>query len=277
MTSDSLLAQFGLDISFKNIVSPLTSVVWLSIVIDSFWRTISIPEEKITRNYVDYLMLQHTVAALFGSLLYIAKCVSPLNCMLQMLRDNHLQNIILISPEFKKDLNWLNTPLLQYNRTPYYDQRICHTEVYLDDWLTGLGGNFFGLLSPSSKSHMTYNILHLENGNKIVVLNILAVCLSNQRIKVHCHNMTVMEVLKNCGPKDATVANFARKILLVCVIFKDWGLNPLFLPSCCILLNNITKITNKCLVVINGPIISSLFLSSIGEFHLNLVWLTLMS
>ena len=33
-----------------------------------------------------------------------------------------------------------------------------------------------------------------------------------------------------------------------------WALNPLFLPSCYVLLNNITKITNKCLVVINGPI-----------------------
>ena len=33
-----------------------------------------------------------------------------------------------------------------------------------------------------------------------------------------------------------------------------WGLNPLFLPSR-IFLNNITKITIKCLVVINGSII----------------------
>ena len=41
------------------------------------------------------------------------------------------------------------------------------------------------------------------------------------------------------------------------LILLTWGLNPLFLPSCSILLNNVTKITTKCLVVINGPIILS--------------------
>ena len=45
--------------------------------------------------------------------------------------------------------------------------------------------------------------------------------------------------------------NLATKLITK----KAWGLNPLFLLSGCILLNNITKITDKCLVVINGPII----------------------
>ena len=51
--------------------------------------------------------------SLLGSLLYITKCVKParyfLNRMLQLLRDNVHNDIIILTLEFFKDLAWFNT------------------------------------------------------------------------------------------------------------------------------------------------------------------------
>ena len=95
----NLLSELGLDISYKKLVPPSTSIVCLGILINTVDRTISIPPKKLqdivhtctnweTKTYCSKNQLQ----ALLGSLLYITKCVKParifLNRILQLLRDN---------------------------------------------------------------------------------------------------------------------------------------------------------------------------------------------
>ena len=57
--------------------------------------------------------------SLLGSLLYITKCVKParyfLNLMLQLLRDNTHEDIIVLNLEFFKYVAWFNTFLKSYN------------------------------------------------------------------------------------------------------------------------------------------------------------------
>ena len=94
-----LLADLGLDISFKKLVPPSTSVTCLGIQIDTIQRTISIPHSKLqeivklcqtwaSKTYGRKRYLQ----SLLGSLLYITKCVAParyfLNQMIELLRLN---------------------------------------------------------------------------------------------------------------------------------------------------------------------------------------------
>ena len=67
---------------------------------------------------------------------------------------------------------------------------------------------------------MDYNISHLEILNIAVALKVWAKHCVNKRIKVHCDNMAMVEVLRNGRARDNTLALLARNIWLVCAIFN---------------------------------------------------------
>ena len=209
-----LLIELGLDISLKKLVPPSTSVVCMGILVDSIAKTVSIPADKLqeilqlcsfwtTKTYCS----KHDLQSLLGSLLYVTRCVKHsryfLNRMLQLLRNNVQSRKILITPDFRKDLAWFNQFLTQYNGVTYYDTNYCHIEVHLDACLSGLGASFEYMVYalPIPKNHNNYNILHLELLNIVVALKVWAVHWSNRRIKIHCNNMAVVEVLQKVGPE----------------------------------------------------------------------------
>ena len=67
---------------------------------------------------------------------------------------------------------------------------------------------------------MNYNIAHLEILNIVVALKVWAQYWANKRIKVHCNNMAVVEVLRNGRARDNTLALLARNISLICAMFN---------------------------------------------------------
>ena len=78
-----LLSDLGLDISYKKLVSVITSVVCLGIRIDTVDR-ISIPSQKLQdivnmcRNWLNKTYCsKNQLQSLLGNLLYITKCVKP--------------------------------------------------------------------------------------------------------------------------------------------------------------------------------------------------------
>ena len=162
----NLLADLGLEISYKKLVPPSTSVVCLGILIDTIDRTISIPPEKfqdianMCRNWTNKTYCSKSqLQSLLGSLLYITKCVKParifLNRMLQILRDNIDNTKIILTLEFFKDLAWFNQFLSQFNGVTYYDQKFSRIPIYLDACLTGLGRGHGGrvvTLSPPTSA-----------------------------------------------------------------------------------------------------------------------------
>ena len=228
-----LLLELGLDISLKKLVPPSTSVICLGILVDSITKAVSIPADKLqeiiqlcaywtTKTYCSKQDLQ----SLLGSLLYVTRCVKHsryfLNRMLQMLRNNVQSRKILITPDFRKDLPWFNQFLTQYNGVTYYDTNYCHTEVHLDACLSGLGASFESMVYalPIPKNHNNYNIVHLELLNIVVALKVWAVHWSNRRIKLHCDNMAVVEVIQKGRARDATLALMARNVWLTCALFN---------------------------------------------------------
>ena len=192
----NLLQQLGLDISTKKLVPPATSVVCLGILIDSVHKTVSIPPDKLSQinamcrdwNEKTYCSKKDP-QSLLGSLLYITKCVKSaryfLNRMLYLLRNNHTKSKILLTAEFKKDLNWFNSFLIHYNGVTFYDHKYCHFEVHLDASLTGLGGIFKNMVYalPFPAGHENNTIVHLEILNVVVALKIWASHWSNHRKK----------------------------------------------------------------------------------------------
>ena len=124
--------------------------------------------------------------------------------MLKLLRDNHDKTKFLITPEFQKDLAWFNSFLSHYNGVTYYEQTNCQFEVHLDACLTGLGGSYESMVYalPIPRDFMNYNIAHLEILNIIVALKVWAQHWANRRIKIHCDNMSMVEVLRNGRARD---------------------------------------------------------------------------
>ena len=70
------------------------------------------------------------------------------------------------------------------------------------------------------KGYMNYNIAHLEILNIVVALKVWAEHWANERIKVHCDNMAVVEVLCNGRARDNTLTLLTRNIWLICAMFN---------------------------------------------------------
>ena len=201
-----LLQQLGLDISTKKLVPPSTSVVCLGILIDSVNKTVSIPPDKLSqinvmckkwddKTYCGKKDLQ----SLLGSLLYITKCIKPARYFLN--RMLHLTH---------------------YNGVTFYDKKYCHVELHLDVSLTGIGGVFKNMVYalPLPRGYNQYTIVHLEILNVVVTLKIWANHWCNQRIKIYCDNMAVVEVLRAGRARDQILVTCARNIWLICAIYN---------------------------------------------------------
>ena len=72
---------------------------------------------------------------------------------------------------------------------------------------------------PIPKGYLNYNIAHLEILNIIVALKVWATYWANRRIRIHCNNMAVVEVLNSGKARDSTLSVIARNISLICAIF----------------------------------------------------------
>ena len=110
-----LLADLGLDISYKKLVPPDKAVICLGILINTIDKTISIPAKK--------LLEITNICNNWTTRTYCCKRDLLLQKrMLQLLRDNFHSSKILLSQEFFRDLAWFRVFLSQYNGVTYYDQ-----------------------------------------------------------------------------------------------------------------------------------------------------------
>ena len=145
----SLLQDLGLDISEKKLCPPDTKVICLGILFDTVDRTIFIPPNKLSEivkvchDWPDKkVVTKNQLQSLLGLLLYINKCVKParyfLNRMLHLLRDNFVNDHIVLTQTFLKS----------YNGITIYDIKPLNIRMYLDAFLQGLGGCYETLFTP---------------------------------------------------------------------------------------------------------------------------------
>ena len=228
-----LLQDLGLEISTSKLVEPTTVAVCLGIEINTINRTLRIPQPKlqeiqhichsyVTKNKVTKPQFQ----SLLGSLLYITKCVKParffLNRMLFLLRQHASKNYVILNEDFKKDLNWFNTFLFQYNGITFYDNPPIQDKVFLDASLQGMGGAFRNMVYslPFPKGFKNYTIVHLEILNIVVALKVWGSVWKDHIIEVKCDNMAVVEVLNTGRARDLMLATSARNIWLLTSMYN---------------------------------------------------------
>ena len=159
----NLLLDLGFDISEKKVVTPATKVTCLGVEINSENFTVSITEEKIQ----DILNIcnmwsdkthctKRELQSLLGKLLYITKCVKSscffLNRMLELLRSSHKQDKIILTQDFKQDLNLFKEFVPKFNGTAFFVHNQIHHEIELDACLQGIGARW-GNRVYASKNH----------------------------------------------------------------------------------------------------------------------------
>ena len=135
--------------------------------------------------------------------------------MLQLLRQCHKVNDIILNQEFHKDLNWFCVFLQSFNGITIYDLEVSPECIYLDAPLPELGGCFnnmeyaIGIFSGFRE----YTILHLEMVNMIVALKLWDPLWANKRIRIQCDHQAMVDVLSTGRARHGILATCACNVL----------------------------------------------------------------
>ena len=110
----------------------------------------------------------------------------------------------------------------QYNGITFYDNQRIDEVIYLDACLTGLGGTFNNMVYtlPIPLNHGGFNINHLEMINIMVAIKIWGQIWANKKVRIHCDNLPVVEVLNSGRARDDTLATCARNIWLLSALYN---------------------------------------------------------
>ena len=223
----ALLSDLGFDISHKKIVEPATRVTCLGVDIDTVDFTVSIPPDKVSQilsecqlwlNRVECTKRQ--LQSLLGKLLYITKCVRIsrpfLNRMLDLLRASDKFTKIILTTEFKQDLNWFLQFLPRFNGKAFISHRQVTEEIELDASLQGLGARWgqYVYTVPIPLGYKDFSIVHLEMLNILVAIRTWSHQWGGKAIKIACDNQAVVSVLNSGKTRDLTLAAIARNIFM---------------------------------------------------------------
>ena len=226
-TLHKLLTELGFDISHKKVVSPATKVVCLGVEIDTEKFTVFITKDKIEeiislcKKWTDKTYCsKKELQSLLGKLLYITKCVKSsrffLNRMLELLRNAGKRERIVITAEFRRDLNWFDQFSQKFNGTAFFSHIPVKHNIELDACLQGLGARWgnsvYAVALPLGYKQMT--IVHLEMLNIMVTIRTWGKFWAGQKICIHCDNQAVVCVLTTGKTKDSILAAIARNILM---------------------------------------------------------------
>ena len=221
----ALMAELGLTVSNKKLVSPATCVTCLGVMIDTVTGTIAIPPEKLATILSEVRQWLHRDVAskrqlqsILGLLLYVHKCVRParvfLNRMLDLLRSAHGRQKIFLTPEFKRDLRWFAKFLPTYNGVSLYDHKPIGATLELDACLTGFGGHCgrYVYHLPIVRGFMKRSIVHLEMVNILIAIRLFKFLWKGRKTLIKCDNEAVVSVLKTGRTRDPYLAACGRNI-----------------------------------------------------------------
>ena len=226
-----VVEQIGLPINKSKLFPPTTKLAILGITVNVEQRTFSIPPEKreeissICREMLlRYQMSKRELQSLVGKLLYIPRCVrgsrACLNRMLQLLRDHHQSNTVILSRDFQMDLLWFLKLLNSFNRIVVFRRNPVSQVVHMDATLTRVGG-IWG--SRAYTAEIPYDIssnasiTHLEMYNIVIASRLWAYELQDSVISLKCDNESAMSVC-NSGKTRDTFLNLClyELWLLIC-------------------------------------------------------------
>ena len=201
-------------------------------------NTLSIEHNKLQDIYLECVKFNNkkyvtnrAFQSLLGKLIYIHKCVSParvfINRMLALFSNNYDKERIHLTAEFFKDLAWFLTFLPQFNRISFITKKaIPHNHaLHVDASLTGLGGVWCNRVYATPiipLLHFDLKIVHLEMLSLLVAIRKWKRFWSHSKVKVHCDNMAVVQVVGSGKTKDPYLAACLRNLWLLTILTHIW-------------------------------------------------------
>ena len=228
-----LISELGFDISTNKLVPPTTKAVCLGILINTEDFSMSIPTEKLreiqetVKNWqFKKKCTKKQLQSLLGHLLYISKCVKFsrgfLNRMLELLRDNHGKNQVVLNDTFFRDLTWFKKFMNSFNGVSFFALKRDNLTIELDACSTGFGAIYHREVYhiPLPEAYKQVNIAMLEMLNVFVAISVWKLAWRNKQIQVRCDNMAVVHVLRSGKTRDRLLGACARNIFMVCALFN---------------------------------------------------------
>ena len=204
----ALVLELGFEISEKKVVKHATKVTCLGIDIDTKQFTVSIPPEKTAeiltecQSWADKQeCTKRQLQSLLGKLLYITKCVRLsrpfLNRMLDLLRSLDKLSKILLTIDFKRDLNWFLEFIPKFNGIAFIFHHPITEEIELDASLQGLGARWgsqvYSIRIPLGYENMA--IVHLDMLNILVAIRVWGPYCIGKVIRTACDRLWLWSLI----------------------------------------------------------------------------------
>ena len=213
----NLITTLGLPINEDKVSAPVEELTCLGIQINARTGVLIIPQQKMcevkqlckdwaSQAYATRKSLQKLV----GHLLYLHKCIRPArlftNRILQLLRSTPHTGRISLNASFYKDINWFIKFMDLFNGVAkIHRKEEQFTEVFVDACLEGIGAYTQGHVYYSKIPEcykLSLTIVHLEMLNVLVAFRVWGLRWQDKKIRIHCDNAAVVQVLNRGCSRD---------------------------------------------------------------------------
>ena len=231
-------ARLGIPVAVHKVEGPTTVLIFLGIEFDTIHMTMRLPAEKLER--LKALIRQwlgkkaakkREILSLIGELAHAAKVVTAGRTFMRRMLDvahsrPRLDHWIRLSQEFRADLSWWDTFIVEWNGVSLLRSHI-HQPPAVSIFTDASGGWGCGATDGELWFQCAWEE-HWQEVNiatKELVPIILAVGTWGRRW-AHCHvrfrsdNMAVVEILKARTSKDATIMHLLRCLHFLCAAFS---------------------------------------------------------
>ena len=147
--------------------------------------------------------------------------------MLDVLRSADKMTKIVLTTDFKRDLNWFLNFILKFNGIAFIAHNPITEKIELETSFQGLGAKWgrqvYSMQIPLGYENMS--IVHLEMLNILVAIRVWAPQWYGKAIQIACDNQAVVMVLNSGKTRDFTLAAIAQNVVMEAAQF------PIFLKT----------------------------------------------
>lgn len=222
----SFIKSLGLPLAEEKVQHPAQKVRYLGVWLNVVDRTITMPEEKITKflSIVEWIVLQERVSkkviqTVIGKIVHLSACIPAartfVNRILEALRAAHNDSYVPVDEGIVRDLKWFQKFLRKFNGKSMMRQSTPKFVIEADACMIGAGATDFNqyIAYQFPENCSVFHISILE------ALNCLVACRSlltkekhSSCVKIKCDNLPAIESFSRGAAKDKYLAAISRAL-----------------------------------------------------------------
>jgi len=230
----------GLGVNYGKVIPPTQEILFLGVIIDAKRRECRLDPERLkllVEISGEWLSRKHATVrellSLIGSLQWAAKVVAPARTFLRRLIDqsqraSHLDAIIHLGSECKKDIAWFAEFLPDWNGVRFFqDDRLLDADslglvVFSDAASPGggacFGDEWFSYPWPATVSDLliAFRELHALTTAALTWGH----CFSGRRIRFYCDSGNTIVAVKSGSIRNSDMMSLIRQLHIICTVFN---------------------------------------------------------